>query len=206
MCYNFPCTQKQLKECIQLLDDYKHGTLPPGVSSHQVSTDADITEYDMTCTSRLQLRWPVHLWLPMPARAVVGGPEDQAGKWMLAEISRTPTHWGLRAPERMRTMSRSLHTGHHSSRHRREDLHAISNVRYDLWWRSSRQKNNHLLAFQLWTPFLVQVMYRSEPRLWVAHRHHTCNRHISRNSCRSPSTQSCLEMNEMRLWTYFAPK
>lgn len=40
---NFPVTQKQLKECIKLLDDYKHGTLPPGVSSHQVSSDADVT-------------------------------------------------------------------------------------------------------------------------------------------------------------------
>lgn len=40
---NFPGTQKQLKESIKLLDDYKHGTLPPGVSSHQVSSDADVT-------------------------------------------------------------------------------------------------------------------------------------------------------------------
>lgn len=158
-------TQKQLKDCIQLLDDYKHGTLPPGVSSHQVSTDADITEYDMTCTSGLQLRLPVHLLLLVPTCAVVGGPEDQAGKWTLAKVSRTPTHWSLRAPERMRTMSRSLHTGHHSSRHWREDLHAISNVRYDLWWRSSRQKPNHLSAFQHWKSFLTQVTYRSEPRL-----------------------------------------
>uniref|UniRef100_A0A674P7A6 Sidoreflexin n=1 Tax=Takifugu rubripes TaxID=31033 RepID=A0A674P7A6_TAKRU len=29
-------SEKQLKDCIQLLDDYKHGTLPPGVSSHQL--------------------------------------------------------------------------------------------------------------------------------------------------------------------------
>lgn len=29
-------SEKQLKECIKLLDDYKHGTLSPGVSDHQL--------------------------------------------------------------------------------------------------------------------------------------------------------------------------
>lgn len=50
----------------------------------------------------------------------------------------------------MRMMSCSLHTGHHSSWHRREDLHAISNVRYDLRWRSLQKllmRLHHLSAF-----------------------------------------------------------
>lgn len=36
----------------------------------------------------------------------------------------------------MMMMWRCVHTGHHSPRHGREDLHAISNVRYELRWRS----------------------------------------------------------------------
>lgn len=72
--------------------------------------------------------------------AAVGSPEDQAGKWLTrhksAQVNCTSIHSSLWAPGSMRMMPCSLHAGHHSSWHRREDLHAISNVRYDLRWRS----------------------------------------------------------------------
>lgn len=72
--------------------------------------------------------------------AAVGSPEDQAGKWFTrhesAQVNCTSIHSSLWAPGSMRMMPCSLHAGHHSSWHRREDLHAISNVRYDLRWRS----------------------------------------------------------------------
>lgn len=75
----------------------------------------------------------------------------------------------LRAPGSMRMMPCSLHAGHHSSWHRREDLHAISNVRYDFRWRS-------LLKLFEFGPFshrayaenhvsTVQVMYHLEHQL-----------------------------------------
>lgn len=73
--------------------------------------------------------------------AAVGSPEDQAGKWCVgvtrqwAQGNCTRTHSGLWARGSMRMTPCSLHTGHHSPRHRREDLHAVSNVRYGLRWR-----------------------------------------------------------------------
>lgn len=30
------CLQSRLKEAVQLLEDYKHGTLPPGVTNKEV--------------------------------------------------------------------------------------------------------------------------------------------------------------------------
>ena len=33
----FLCGQRELKKCMKLLDDYKHGSLPPGVSDREVS-------------------------------------------------------------------------------------------------------------------------------------------------------------------------
>lgn len=32
----FLCLQSRLKEAVQLLEDYKHGTLPPGVTNKEV--------------------------------------------------------------------------------------------------------------------------------------------------------------------------
>lgn len=71
----------------------------------------------------------------------------------------------------------SLHTGHHSSWHRREDLHAISNVRCDLKWRSLQKfvevspsfvsvltLKNHVSAYAGYVPFgtpIVSLMWKS---------------------------------------------
>lgn len=85
----------------------------------------------------------------------MGSPKDQAGKWLtsrkLLQFNCTSMHSSLWAPGSMRMMSCSLHAGHHSSWHRREDLHAISNVRYDLRWRSLPKWLNlvHFIIFTL---------------------------------------------------------
>lgn len=121
---------------------------------------------------------PVQLWKAQKIKQVSGWPRH-----FCRGSNYTCSLW---PPDIMGMMSRSVHTGHHSPRHRREDLHAISNVRYELRWRSLRLKiplfsqfdflsppisrsvlsafNHHLLARAGYVPFgtpIVSFIWRS---------------------------------------------
>lgn len=122
------------------------------------------------------------------------------------------------APGSMRMMSCSLHAGHHSSRHGREDLHAISNVRYDLRWRSFCQsclKFLHRLSacFLHWQSFLrlcrLCTIRNADCKSSYEKSHVFIFMHFIVKLtwlCRRPFTWSWLETDEMRLETYFAPE
>lgn len=111
--------------------------------------------------------------------AAVGSSEDKAGKCFISHASSrvdcTSIHSSLCAPGSMRMTPCSLHAGYHSSRHWREDLHAISNVRYDLTWRSLLIlfKSAHVvIIFCLFVFFLLKIMFslRRLCPIWNANR------------------------------------
>lgn len=71
----------------------------------------------------------MQLWEAQKIKQVSDSPVISPLRWSYTSCGHL-TAWGW-----CRALC-SVHTGHHSSWHRREDLHAISNVRYDLRWRS----------------------------------------------------------------------
>lgn len=102
---------------------------------------------------------PVQLWKAQKIKQVSGWP------WYFCRGSNyTCSLW---PPDIVGMMSRSVHTGNHSPRHRREDLHAIPNVRYELRWWSLQMKIP--LFFQLDFLFPAPPISRS---LLSAFNHH----------------------------------
>lgn len=87
---------------------------------------------------------PVQLWKAQKIKQVSGWP-----RYFCRGSNYTCSLW---PPDILGMMSRSVHTGHHSPRHRREDLHAISNVRYELRWRSLRLKIPLFSQFDFLSP------------------------------------------------------
>lgn len=87
---------------------------------------------------------PVQLWKAQKIKQVSG--------WLRHFCRGSNYTCSLWPPDIMGMMSRSVHTGHHSPRHRREDLHAISNVRYELRWRSLRLKIPLFSQFDFLSP------------------------------------------------------
>lgn len=131
--------------------------------------------------------------------AAVGSPEDQAGEWFPGHESTQLILHLLWSCDSMTMMSCSVHTGHHSSWHRREDLHAISNVRYDLRWRSLPdvlKLLHHLSVFLHRKSFLglcrLCTIWNTDCKshMKLIHFNHACHR--SWLSCAAAHSHSCV--------------
>ncbi|TRY58593.1 hypothetical protein DNTS_015175, partial [Danionella cerebrum] len=153
-------SENRLKECMKLLDQFKTGTLPPGVTSTQLWEAQKIKQNS----------------------AVMRGELRKSSGWRFSHTS-TLTF----PPHRSAVCGFIMSSGDHPSRHRREDPHALSHVRqfsscYQLWG----PEIGGFVPFG--TPVVVGLLLPNQTLAstifwqWLNQSHNACVNYCNRNA------------------------